>query len=96
MPTKILADADNGNVRAELDWDASLRVVTLRVINNTAQACYLSVTQTSNGRTRGQRFPPNDTTVLTIPTTVAQRIQGQLDPRNRFNGVEFAFIWPYP
>lgn len=99
MPTKILGEFDNGNVRAEYDWtlDGSTPVVTaVRVINNTSRACYCSLTMTANGRTVGQRFAGNSTTERAVPTQVAQRLAGFFDGRGRLDGIDFQMVWPYP
>jgi hypothetical protein len=78
----------------ELDYDdVDLMARAVRVTNPTARALVVTVARADKSRTYNQSFPAGSTTTLTIPITVAARLQGTIDPRGRFDGVEWATAW---
>jgi len=109
MPTIPLGSSGDvgGGVPAvefNLLTDVQDRITQLQCINRSMSACWASITQDSNGRTAGMRFPPSDgpaenpvpkETLITIGTGVAVRIRAILDSRNRITDLSKEIIWPY-
>lgn len=90
-------DPARGYVFWEIDFDdAKLLLTAVRCRNESSEATYGSVTQISNGRTYGMRFPPNSTTNIAIPTGQAQKIDISIMPSGKLDGVHYSFVWPYP
>lgn len=97
--TKVLAsgsDADGGVATLEVDYDdATLRLIAVRCVNQTAGTVYAALVQTSNGRLVDHVFPVG-TTTITIPNNAAQKVLFSSVVRNRLDGVELTFKVPGP
>ena len=90
-------DPVRGYVKFQIDYDnVNLRLIALRCINNSTEACWGQATKISNGRSYDMRFPPSSTTYIAIPTAPSTRLEITIDARNRVDGVEYHFVWPYP
>lgn len=87
--------AGNPLVAWSIEIDNSGRVTALVCVNSTQQAAWGSITQISNGRTAGARFPPGATNVP-ISTGQSQRILAAFDERGRLVDFTMDLLWPYP
>lgn len=87
MPTRSVGSWLNGQVSAEVDYDASNRITGLRVINNSTVNAYLEIEQNSNNRKYGALFLGSTTTVIPIGTGVSVRISQILAPNGKWSGV---------
>ena len=94
MPTRIIGVFDGGNVRVEIDYDASRRITALRCVNGSGLALYAEAVQVSNRRKYASTFLPNSTTEIPVPTGTAQRLQLVLNAQGRLDGVEYAIVYP--
>lgn len=90
-------DETRGYVTFEIEYEANaLYLTALRCINQSTEAAWGCVTHIATGRTYSMRYPAGQTTVLPIPTLSTQRLSVTIDARGRLDGVDSAFMWPYP
>lgn len=101
MPTRILQELGDGQVRFEMDVNASDRPTAFRCVNNSDFAAYGELVEGEGGPNRGRKasgvFLAHTTTEVAILAAQAQtRIQFRLDVvRNRYDWVDGQYLWPY-
>jgi len=94
--TRRIGAWDNEAVLVEMDYDdANMRVLAVRVINNTDQAIHVAVTRSSDGLLYETRFGPG-TTFINIPTNVQNRIILTDNGFGHFTGCSVSVMYPYP
>jgi hypothetical protein len=97
MPTRRIGSFDEGRVRFEVDYGNNMVVTAVRCINNSDQAAYgQAIRQNPPRKAYEQRFPPNQTVEIGIPTHPNDRLQYVIDEHGRFGGVNVVLMWPYP
>ena len=96
MATRQVGSWSNGQVIAELDYDAGTnRLTGLRVINTGPDRVYAECVQISNGRKYSSVFLAGTTTVIPIPTAAGTRITQLWDAvRQRWDGVSISVVIP--
>lgn len=96
MPTRAAGSWNEGTVRAEIDYDASNRIIGIRVINDSQVDAFLEIRQIASGRKYGGRFLAGTNTTIPIGTGAAVRITQTLNARGFWDGVEIAAQIPAP
>lgn len=97
MPTRLIGTWENKTIVAEIDYDASDRITTLRFTNDSDMDVYAEAVQTSNGRKYSKKFLAHTTSEITIPIGVASRLVQLWDPvRSRWHGIDFSVLVPSP
>lgn len=93
----ILGGAENGGATIELLYDdANMRATGVQVTNNLPEAIYVEILRDGDNLLYSQRFPPQLTTVINIPTTPAGRINLIMDARGRLRGYWAGISYPVP
>lgn len=93
--TKNLAYFAGTSVEFQIDYDnASLLLLAVRCINNSAEAAYGKARHLGTGRVYDSYFPANQTTFLPIPTGPQTRMQVTVDARGRVDGVDYTLMYP--
>lgn len=103
MATQTHVVTDSGGIRIVYDYDdANLRVLAVRVDNQSAQTCYveavqtISIGQAPTGRKYSALFLPGSLTEIPIPTGPNARLQLQVDARGRLDGISLTILVPAP
>ena len=96
--TRKLASWNNDEGRIEIDYDSvNLRISAIRCVNGSSQAAYAWLKRVSDGLLYGQRFPPNQTTMISVPTnSAATRLTYTIGSTGKFEGVIGEVMFPYP
>jgi hypothetical protein len=97
MPTLAMAEFADGQVRFELDYDASLRATAFRCVNGTALPAHAFWSRPDGTNKAERDFPANATTAITINTGAAQRIQltdASVAGAGKLAGYAAGFAWP--
>lgn len=100
MPTVTIGSFEGGQVRFEMDVDASDRITAVRCINDLGVDVGVQLTQgegrTNAGRTTTMRRLGPGISEFTIATTPSQRISAFFDSaRNRWDGIDFRMLVPW-
>lgn len=96
MPTRAAGSWNEDTVRAEIDYDASNRIIGIRVINDSQVDAFLEIRQISSGRKYGGRFLAGTNTTIPIGTGAAVRITQTVGRRGFWDGVEIVCLVPAP
>lgn len=94
--TKNIVEFAGGLVRVEVDYDsATLRISAIRVVNASAQACWVRAVRLSDGLQYSSRFGAG-TTFSSIPTKASTKLEYFVNAKGALDGISVEALYPYP